>query len=275
MKKNLTKRTGIILLALVMLTSCFVGGTFAKYITSQTLGGSNTYDGTNGDGSAARVAKWGVTIGSKVNGNGVAEGSELALFAKQYATHDTATYNGAYSVVSTDYVVAPGTGNVATNGRNELTSGGIKIKLAGTPEVAAKIQVVAEVALTNASAWTVKVGETTKFYCPLIFYVGNKVVDGKTCTSLDALNNALKSAATWSTVVGPGTDLATLTDGVTTDENGEISLVIGWEWPFETGNDEWDTALGNAAAAAAEAGTDGATGLGIAVKGTVSVTQVD
>ena len=274
MKKNLTKRTGIILLALVMLTSCFVGGTFAKYITSQNLGGNSAYDGTNGDGSAARVAKWGVTIGSELGTDGAAAGSKLALFAKQYATHDS-TYNGAYSVVSTDYVVAPGTGNVTTDDEGNKTGGAIKIKLAGTPEVAAKIEAQATVAMVNEGKWTVTVGETTKFYCPLIFYIGNKVVDGKNYTSLDALNAALADAGKWSTVVAPGTDLATLVDGTNAEGNGEIDLTIGWEWPFETGNDAWDTALGNAAAAAAEVEGGAAAGLGIVVKGTVTVTQVD
>ena len=275
MKKTLTKRTGIILLALVMLTSCFVGGTFAKYVTSQTLGGNSAYDGTDGDGSAARVAKWGVTIGSELGTDGAAAGSELALFAKQYATHDDTTYNGAYSVVSTDYVVAPGTGNVTTDDEGNKTGGAIKFQMAGTPEVAAKIEAQATVAMVNKDKWTVTVGETTKFYCPLIFYIGNKVVDGKDYNSLEKLNEALAETGKWSTVVAPGTDLATLVDGVTADDNGEIDLTIGWEWPFETGNDEWDTALGNAAAAAAEAGTDGATGLGIVVTGTVSVEQID
>lgn len=283
MKKNLTKRIGIVLLVLVMLTSCFVGSTFAKYITSQDLGGNSSYDGTNGDGSAARVAKWGVTIGSELGADGAAAGSELALFAKQYATHDKTTYTGDYSVVSTDYVVAPGTGNVATNGQGTLTDGGIKIKLAGTPEVAAKIEVYASLELLNANKWTVKVGETEKFYCPLIFYIGNVTIDGKNYTSLEALNTALSTAATgvgnaggkWSTVVAPGTDLATLTDGTIAEGNEEISLNIGWEWPFETGNDAWDTALGNAAAAAVDTEGGNAQGLGIVVTGHVTVTQVD
>ena len=263
MKKNLTKRTGVLLLALVMLTSCFVGGTFAKYVSTVT--GSDT----------ARVAKWGVTIGPELGTNGAAEGSELALFAKQYATHDKATYSGAYSVVSTDYVVAPGTGNVTKDDQGNMTGGGIKIKLAGTPEVAAKIEAQATVAMVNEGKWTVTVGETTKFYCPLIFYIGDKVVDGKNYTSLEALNDALAEAGKWSVVVEPGTNLAALVDGVTADGNDEIDLTIGWEWPFETGNDAWDTALGNAAAAAAEVEGGAAAGLGIVVTGTVTVTQVD
>lgn len=47
MKKNRTMRAAALLLALTLMTSCFVGGTFAKYTTS--AGAEDT----------ARVAKWG------------------------------------------------------------------------------------------------------------------------------------------------------------------------------------------------------------------------
>ena len=33
-KKNWTLRAAVLMLALVLITSCFVGGTFAKYVTS-------------------------------------------------------------------------------------------------------------------------------------------------------------------------------------------------------------------------------------------------
>ena len=49
-RKNHTLKLAGILLALVLVTSCFVGGTFAKYVT----------EGTGSD--SARVAKFGVTV---------------------------------------------------------------------------------------------------------------------------------------------------------------------------------------------------------------------
>ena len=64
-KKNWTMRAAVLMLVLVLITSCFVGGTFAKYVTS----GSGT--------DSARVAKFGVTV--------TASGD---LFAKEYATDD-------------------------------------------------------------------------------------------------------------------------------------------------------------------------------------------
>ena len=50
LKNNRTMRAAVLLLALVLITSCFVGGTFAKYVTS-------------GDAAdLARVAKWGCLL---------------------------------------------------------------------------------------------------------------------------------------------------------------------------------------------------------------------
>ena len=60
-KKNWTLRAAVLMLALVLITSCFVGGTFAKYVT----GGSGT--------DSARVAKFGVTV----TANGT-------MFSKEY-----------------------------------------------------------------------------------------------------------------------------------------------------------------------------------------------
>ena len=86
-KKNWTLRAAVLMLALVLITSCFVGGTFAKYVTS----GSGT--------DSARVAKFGVTV--TANGD---------VFAKEYDTNDqTVVGTIAKSVISTDKVVAPGT----------------------------------------------------------------------------------------------------------------------------------------------------------------------
>ena len=63
LKNNRTMRAAVLLLALVLITSCFVGGTFAKYVTS-------------GDAADhARVAKWGVTVTAHGTGD---------VFAKEY-----------------------------------------------------------------------------------------------------------------------------------------------------------------------------------------------
>ena len=120
--KSKTMRLSALLLVLALVTSCFVGGTFAKYVR----------EAAGGDG--ARAAKWGVTI--EPNGN---------LFSSTYETDDpTAVTAIANSVVSTDSdvdVVAPG------------TSGNLEqIVLGGTPEVAVAVSYNANLELTG---WTV------------------------------------------------------------------------------------------------------------------------
>lgn len=112
MKKNWIGKVAGLSLALVMITSSFVGGTFAKYVT-KAEGQDN-----------ARVAKWGVIV--DIEGN---------AFATQYETSDDAYAEdgGVYSVVACneDQVVAPGT-NSEEVGSNLVAS------VVGTPEVAAR-----------------------------------------------------------------------------------------------------------------------------------------
>ena len=120
MKKNWTVKVAALMLALTMITACFVGSTFAKYVTK-----------AEGEDSA-RVAKWGVLI--TVAGN---------AFSTQYKTHETGTnaYPGEFSVVASngDQVVAPGTSweDVGT----KLTG-----TISGTPEVATRVSLTANTA---------------------------------------------------------------------------------------------------------------------------------
>lgn len=99
-KRSAFKLAGM-LLVLVLVTSCFVGSTFAKYTTS------------NWGQDGARVAKFGVNI--TTDGN---------MFNKEYATKDS-TVSGtiAKSVVSTQDVITPGTsGNLVRIGRHTGSS---------------------------------------------------------------------------------------------------------------------------------------------------------
>ena len=112
MKKNWITKVAVLMLALVMVTSCFVGSTFAKYVT-RAEGQDN-----------ARVAKWGVLV--SVEGN---------AFATEYEAEDEAYTEdgGELSVVASndDQVVAPGT-NSDQVGQTLVGS------VTGTPEVAAR-----------------------------------------------------------------------------------------------------------------------------------------
>lgn len=154
MKKTKLMRAALLLLVLTLITSCFVGGTFAKYTTSKT--GSDT----------ARVAKWGVAIDAKGT-----------TFAKEYKT-DTENVVGtiANSVVSKNEVVAPGT-------KGEMA----KIAITGTPEVAVSVNYAADFKVVG---WTV--GD--KFYCPLHIKVGDTLIDGTGFTDVHAFENAVSDA---------------------------------------------------------------------------------
>lgn len=215
MKKTGFMRAALLLLVLTLITSCFVGGTFAKYTTSAS--GTDT----------ARVAKFGVQI--TANGG---------TFAKEYATDDTGVAGTiANSVVSTkdnkDNVVAPGT-------RGDM----VKMALSGTPEVAVRVGYTAHVTVSN---WTVD----GAFYCPITIKVmgedGNFVLHGLDYTDADRFARAVENEiAAFSANYAAGTDLSTA--GVTTPE-------VSWEWVYEGDGvhqtNEKDTALGNAAVPAA------------------------
>ena len=213
-------RVAALLLALTLMTSCFVGGTFAKYTTGDT--GSDY----------ARVAKFGVIVNAKNN----------TLFTNQYETEDD-TFSGEFSVDSApngtegEDVVAPGT-------KGEVTS----ISITGTPEVAVDVKVESTVTLSDN--WIVD-GE---FYCPIIITVGETKFCGLNYTGATAAADfaaAIKGAIEgYSNKYGPNTDLSAITNGT--------NFNISWEWAFDADahadlctcgkqTDDLDTKLGDLA----------------------------
>ena len=234
MKRNRWMRAGGLLVVLTLITSCFVDGTFAKYVTENE--GMDT----------ARVAKWGVEV--TVTGDGF-----KTSYGKDYAESNV---EGNTVISSTgEKVVAPGT---------KGTFGGVKIT--GKPEVAVKIETTADVDL---SGWNVAGGG--EFYCPLVFNIGDKTINGldyskSTAGGEGSFENAIKDAIQKATTkeVEANTDLTEIGENIT----------YSWEWPFEnaTGDvanqsDELDTKLGNNAA------NGNAPTVSITVKTTV--TQID
>lgn len=237
-KNNALMRASGILLVLTLGTSCFVGGTFAKYVTE-------------GNGSdSARVAKWGVNV--EVTGDG---------FKTEYGKDDVGAATViANTVISSngEKVVAPGTGG---------TFGGVRIT--GQPEVAVKVETTATVDL---SGWNVASGD--EFYCPLKFTIGSKTINGLDYSSSTAggegsFENAIKKAIEDATSqeLAAGTDLSEVGKNIT----------YSWEWPFENADgtaadqsDELDTQLGDKAADGDDSNDPK---VNIAVKTTV--TQID
>ncbi len=224
MKKNIMMRAASALLVAVLLTTCSISGTFAKYTTA-----ANVTD-------IARVAKWGVEI--KSSGD---------MFGQKYYNVDATDSNkvAETTVVNSISVASAGNDNVLAPGtKGELA----KTTITGTPEVS--VEVTYEPILT-LTGWTVDGNE----YCPLLIKVADKtygitdqtdnssISTGCGCSDIATLKssveNAIKAAKG---TYDPNTKLE------------DKTVAVSWEWPFEHGaddaakaaNDAKDTALGNA-----------------------------
>lgn len=218
-------RVAGLLLALVLVTSCFVGGTFAKYTT-----------GNYGEDNA-RVAKFGVAV------QGTSD-----MFDPIYKTDDTSVTAIANSVVAFNYNGAKGTGDnlVAPGTKNDKF---LTASVTGTPEVAVKVEYVAQMNLTGN--W--QSDDAGTFYCPLIIKVNGTAIKGTDYTDKAAFIKAVTDAvSSHNAQYEPNTILANETND---------KLSISWEWPFEVMGadgevdhtiDLKDTYLGDLAANAAD-----------------------
>lgn len=228
MKKNRMMRIASCLLVLVLLTTCVISGTFAKYTTS-----ANTQD-------SATVAKWGITL--SVTGDDV-------LY------DDSKTGNEVTAkAVTENNLAAPGT-------YQKLAT----VSLTGTPEVAYKITVKVNLDLGNWE-FTKKVNDldVTEEYCPLVFTVdGTKYYIGATgITTVDELEEAIEDAIA-KQILGvevedttDGTYEKTYNAGTEVAESVKDGVLVDWTWSFETPaegqplatyqKDAKDTILGNA-----------------------------
>ena len=228
--KNRTLRISLILAILTLVTSCFMGSTFAKYVTNTR--GTDT----------ARVAKFGVVITQTTAFD--------EAFAQSYATDDS-VYSGsiANSVVTNPSgdgkdLVAPG------------TTGFIGVSIAGTPEVAVKVEYVLtgtdNIKYTDSDVITINGSEY-----PIKWTLTNNTTSAKVVenVTLEELKTAVDGL---SAEYGPNEDLA-------------ASYTITWAWAFEQGAtaeekakvDAADTVLGDAGTAE------------INFTLTVTVTQID
>ena len=114
MKKNAMLKIAAILMVAVLLTTCAISSTFAKYTTTGAAGTAS-----------ARVAKWGVTIDTTITD----------LFVDKY---DAGSEDEVIGFEAAD-VVAPGTTGSVT----------LATSVTGTPEVAVEVTTAAEVTLSN------------------------------------------------------------------------------------------------------------------------------
>ena len=172
MKKNKMMRIASVLLVAVILTTCAISGTFAKYVTSGN--GSDT----------ARVAKFGVTV------SGTAD-----TFKETYAKDDNSFTLAANTVVSTEDVVAPGTsGSMAA------------FTITGTPEVAVRVEFAGTLELGDK--W---VDAGANYYCPLEITVGSTTFKGTDYASADLFETAVNTKiATYTKDYEANTNLSTI-----------------------------------------------------------------
>lgn len=256
-KHSALMRASGILLVLTLGTSCFVGGTFAKYVS-------------RGEGSdTARVAKWGVEVAVTGGGFKTAYGKDdvNADFIGDYSVEGTGSESITFTWNTNDgeksskknvsNVIAPGT---------KGDFGGIKIT--GQPEVAVKIDTTAYV---DVKGWEVNNGE---FYCPLKFTIGDTTING-----LDYSSDTAGGASSFEAAIKTAIEKATskqLPAGTDLSEVGK-DVTYSWEWPFENGegsvcsqSDELDTVLGNNAL-----GEGGAEIPAVYITVTTTVTQID
>lgn len=244
-KKHWTLRAAGLLFALVLITSCFVGGTFAKYVTSKSAS------------DIARVARFGVKITAE----------DHTAFKTTYTTDANGLSIDTNTVIGDgEKVVAPGTGedNAAT------------LSITGKPEVAVHVELTmsgmdvfleaGEHPDLTATSPTAKFTLNDRYY-PVVFTLkkGDTELASGTISKINAY------LADLSKNYDAGTDLSTVFGTYT----------LSWEWAFEDSNidhkDQADTLLGVLAADHSAfgyvLGTNYQTGIRFTLAATV--TQID
>jgi len=264
MKKNRMLRLASMLMILTLLTTSIVGGTFAKYVTSST--------GTD----AARVAKWGVTIGASTD-----------LFATSYMNPagSSVTVNSS----NTNKLVAPGTKGT-----------GLDVSTGGTPEVSYSMTIKLDNTAKVPSLKYTPNGGTETTYEPVKFSVYNGTTPIEENISLtdmaDLFGNDGKVIYEYDVVTGKYAVNKDLGDSIDDAEKNAATttkpeIKVEWVWAFEDATnkalcDELDTILGNVAAgntAPASITVDATTytitansiNTDVELKWTITATQID
>ncbi len=234
MEKNKSLRAASGLFILVLVTTCIIGATFAKYTTT----------GTAND--MARVAKWGVSINMSTD-------DDNGIFKTTYATDDenvkTTINNSVVAVTKTDNtqdkVVAPG------------TTGSTTFTISGTPEVAFKltagVDIVSTIKVTKDADCTMGSGKFEKTevkvqptvdYEPIKFKIEKKGADGsfqplKTDAATGEISDTGTDAAENLSLAQLEAALESLSVVHEANSNVNEEYKITWTWPFETSFNSW------------------------------------
>ena len=152
MKKNKMMRIASVLLVAVLLTTCAISGTFAKYVTSKERT------------DTARVAKFGVDLGVTVDG----------AFATEYDADVTVTDKDGAAIAKTvvsaaddqDNLVAPGTkGDLMASATIAPTS-------ASPAEIAATFAILSLLSTLLLIAAIASTATSVAFFIPLRSTIG-------------------------------------------------------------------------------------------------------
>ena len=208
MKKNKTMRIASVLLVAVLLTTCAISGTFAKYITEK--------ESTD----TARVAKFGVDLAVTVDG----------AFATEYDADTTATDKLGVAIAKTVVASSTDSDNLVAPGTNGDLMASATIQ--GTPEVAVNVKQEATLVLTN---WAVE----GTYYCPLVITVDGAKYYGMDYTSAAEFIAAVEAALDSDVNYEPNTDLT---------ESHSVTWEWAFEGTDGKQTDVKDTALGDYAA---------------------------
>ena len=209
MKKNRMMRVASALLVAVLLSTCAISGTFAKYVS--TASGSDS----------ARVAYWGFGLDSSIAIND--------LFVKAYGSTVASKDN-------IDDVIAPGTNNFTTF---KFAYTNNAVEGAEAPEVSYTFKVD-----TTGSEIASAIEDNPNIQWALVKVDGTAAIPEEnssewgTWDQLMADIAALSGEADGEMTYGPNTAPAAFAQGT--------AWVIAWQWKFSADDqDEADTAMGN------------------------------
>lgn len=270
MKKNKLMRLASVLLVLTLLTTCVIGGTYAKYITSDSAQ------------DVARVAKFGVVASVSGDLFGPSYSGKTSNKIQTWGEHEATVSASSNSGKPSADVVAPGTvGDTMTfsvKGTPEvstttvfgrsLTNAGVDAKqYSAEPVLKAGDDYGVMVKYTGIPTKESIVGKyvTTdkKTFTPVAANAAVQTTEGTEYYDLQDATGALSAnyyPITWKTTVSgsagtgsPTNSLKSAVDAITTELNGKnftpntpytLSATLSWDWFFE--GDLTDTDAGSA-----------------------------
>ena len=219
-KSNIVFRIVAILLIAVMVTSCAISSTFAKYVTSKSTS------------SSARVAKWGVTVTATPNQN---------LPAASKIEFDAG--DNTIEVTAREFKMGPG----------DSLDNAFNFTVSGTPETRVLVTIDFELNYDSHEDFKIppktvgleayendvympiafyikKPNDTTKYYCPTEEY------RHKHADTFERYFCNRFATETGMTLTGntANSKVAKIFEPNETVKFGNLSsFSVGWEWPFE------------------------------------------